>query len=141
MLLPSIVIGAGVLAAPIRAPGTPRPIISLTATAVVARPAPEIDGRQLDVVWRSAPKFTGFPQFAPRVSLPAGSCQLHSMNNKTMKAVAVLPGKREVALLDHHFCVRLFIRCIPLGSRRKIEMFELSNCQSDPYTSVYGGPF
>jgi hypothetical protein len=66
MLLPAIVIGAGVLAAPIRAPGTPRPT-SLTATAVVARPAPEIDGRQLDVVWRSAPKVSGFRQFEPRV--------------------------------------------------------------------------
>ena len=67
MLLPAIVIGAGVLAAPAAAPGTPRPITSLTATAVVARPAPEIDGRQLDIVWRSAPKFTGFRQFEPRV--------------------------------------------------------------------------
>ena len=44
---------------------TPPPIPS--ATAVLARQAPTIDGRHDDAVWRVAPKVSGFRQFQPHV--------------------------------------------------------------------------
>ncbi len=39
----------------------------LTATAVRASQAPNIDGRTTDGIWQSAPKFSEFRQFEPRV--------------------------------------------------------------------------
>ena len=67
MLLHTLFIGAA-LAAAMQAPATSRPATStLTATAVSARQAPAIDGRQDDVVWHDAPTFSDFRQFAPRV--------------------------------------------------------------------------
>ena len=67
MLIP-IVLGAVTIAAAVHEPRTSRPVTStLTATAVSARQAPGIDGRNDDVVWREAPRFSEFRQFEPRV--------------------------------------------------------------------------
>src|SRR5688500_16293519 len=66
VLLTSLALGAVVLAVP---PQSPSPTeraaptqaaAEVTATAVPAPRAPEIDGRGDDAVWQSAPKFAGF---------------------------------------------------------------------------------
>src|SRR5690348_2557033 len=46
----------------------PRPT-ALTAVAIRARQAPLLDGRDNDAVWQSAPKFSSFRQFVPRVDV------------------------------------------------------------------------
>ena len=72
MLLPLIVFGAAFVAAPPQSPATGRAGGSgsvATATAVFTRQAPTIDGRNDDLVWRDAPRFSEFRQFEPRVDV------------------------------------------------------------------------
>ena len=72
MLLPVIVFGAALVAAPPQSPATGRAGGSgsvATATAVSTRQAPAIDGRNDDPVWRDAPRFSEFRQFEPRVDV------------------------------------------------------------------------
>ena len=59
-------VAAGVALAP-QTPTTTRSPRAETATAVLARQAPTIDGRNDDAVWRDAPKISGFRQFQPHV--------------------------------------------------------------------------
>lgn len=66
-MLPQIVaLSAVVLATPQR-PEQPATRAPLTATAVRTTHPPRLDGRNDDAVWQSAPKFSEFRQFEPRV--------------------------------------------------------------------------
>jgi hypothetical protein len=70
MLLAIFTVSAVITATAIQAPPNGRAGGSnsvAAATAVPARPAPTIDGRSEDVVWRDAPRFAEFRQFEPRV--------------------------------------------------------------------------
>src|SRR5690349_13076487 len=68
MLLSLLSIGAIAFATRVQAPVASRSSPpSLTATAVPARPAPTLDGKNTDPVWHNAPKFSGFRQFQPHV--------------------------------------------------------------------------
>src|SRR5213596_2643240 len=42
---------------------------TLSATAVRAERAPDIDGRDIDAVWQRAPKYSEFRQFQPKVDI------------------------------------------------------------------------
>jgi hypothetical protein len=42
---------------------------TLSATAVRAERAPDIDGRDIDAVWQRAPRYSGFRQFQPKVDV------------------------------------------------------------------------
>ena len=67
MFLPILALTLVVQATPQRpAPADARGATT-TATAVRATQQPNIDGRNLDVVWQSAPKYSEFRQFEPRV--------------------------------------------------------------------------
>ena len=68
MLLALTIFGAAVISPPAHRnqPRTP-PTAPLTAIAARTRQAPVLDGRNDDVIWRSAPKFSDFRQFAPHV--------------------------------------------------------------------------
>jgi hypothetical protein len=65
VLLPGLV--AAALSTPPMAAAQNGGSAPLTATAVRASPAPDIDGRDADAVWTTAPRFSEFRQFEPRV--------------------------------------------------------------------------
>ena len=65
MLFPLVAVAAAALI--VQQPSTDRRTSTLTATATRAQRAPSIDGRSDDLVWESAPKFSQFRQFEPRV--------------------------------------------------------------------------
>jgi hypothetical protein len=66
--LPALALTAVVYALPQQvATSNPRASTTLSASAVRARPAPNIDGRNDDAVWQSAPKVGEFRQFEPKV--------------------------------------------------------------------------
>ena len=68
MLLSLLSVGAVALATRGQAPIPSRPSPqSITATAVLAQPAPTLDGRNNDAAWRNAPRFSNFRQFQPHV--------------------------------------------------------------------------
>ena len=67
MLLALFSLGTAVVAALPQAPVSARTPQTETATAVLARQAPTIDGRSDDAVWREAPKYSEFRQFEPHV--------------------------------------------------------------------------
>lgn len=67
MLIPVLALTAVVQATPPRAASQDARTAPLTATAVRASQPPSIDGRSDDAVWQSAPKFSEFRQFEPRV--------------------------------------------------------------------------
>ena len=69
-MLPVLLFGAAIVAAPLQSPANGRAGGSTSvaaATAIPTRQAPTIDGRNDDPVWREAPKFSDFRQFEPRV--------------------------------------------------------------------------
>ena len=66
MLLALFSLGTAIVTAMPQAPDTRTPQTE-TATAVLARQAPAIDGRNDDAVWKGAPKVSGFRQFQPHV--------------------------------------------------------------------------
>ena len=74
MRLHLIGLSAVMLASPKQSPAQSQPSTTvtataapLTATAVRADISPTIDGRDNDAIWRSAPRFSEFRQFEPRV--------------------------------------------------------------------------
>src|SRR3954447_26012333 len=67
MLLAFFSLGAAVVVALPQAPVSARTPQTETVTAVLARQAPTIDGRNDDAVWREAPTMSGFRQFQPHV--------------------------------------------------------------------------
>src|SRR5689334_16183384 len=68
MLLAFFAIGAVAASTLPQAPTSDRPSReSASASAVLAKQPPSIDGRDDDLVWREAPKFSGFRQFQPHV--------------------------------------------------------------------------
>ena len=69
MISPAIAIVATVLSVmqqPTPPAGQPA---TLSATAVRAERAPDIDGRDADAVWQRAPRYSGFRQFQPKVDV------------------------------------------------------------------------
>jgi len=62
-----LVLSLGAAAVLFQAPNPSHAPQTATATAVEARQAPVIDGRNDDAVWREAPKISGFRQFQPHV--------------------------------------------------------------------------
>jgi Domain of unknown function (DUF5916)/Carbohydrate family 9 binding domain-like len=67
-MLPAAPIVAAALSL-LQQPQTPAPQTILTATAVRAASAPEIDGRDDDAVWQQAPRYSEFRQFEPKVDV------------------------------------------------------------------------
>jgi hypothetical protein len=66
-MLPQIVALAAVVLATPQRPEQPATRAPLTATAVRTTHPPRLDGRNDDAVWQTAPKFSEFRQFEPRV--------------------------------------------------------------------------
>jgi hypothetical protein len=67
MLLPPFLCAVAISALA-QAPGGSRPgAVLQTATAVAARQAPDINGKNDDAVWKDAPRFSEFTQYEPRV--------------------------------------------------------------------------
>jgi len=62
-----LVLSLGAAAVLFQGPSPSHTPQTATATAVLARQAPTIDGRGDDEVWREAPKRSGFRQFSPHV--------------------------------------------------------------------------
>src|SRR5688500_16704829 len=72
MLTPAVAVIAAALSAALPVPqqGTPASSANkLSATAVRAQQAPDIDGNDTDPVWQSAPRYAQFRQFEPNVDV------------------------------------------------------------------------
>lgn len=67
MFLPILALTVVVQATPQKPASADARGATTTATAVRATQQPNVDGRNLDVVWQSAPKYSEFRQFEPRV--------------------------------------------------------------------------
>ncbi len=67
MFLPILALTVVVQATPQKPASSDTRAATTTATAVRATQQPNIDGRSLDAVWQSAPKYSEFRQFEPRV--------------------------------------------------------------------------
>ena len=70
MVFPTVIVGALLLAMPQEQPVPPNTKAAPpTAVAARAPQAPHLDGRSDDAVWQTAPKFSEFRQFEPRVDV------------------------------------------------------------------------